>query len=99
MKYLPNVDLGICFEYSESGKKKEDGVSYYPVSIGDKSSSPRTRIKKLMPHFINVVDDFKPDIIHCFGTERWHYGLLAAKVNVPVVIHMMGNINIYDFME
>lgn len=99
MKYLPNVDLGICFEYSESGKKKEDGVSYYPISIGDKSSSPRTRIEKLMPHFINVVDDFKPDIIHCFGTERWHYGLLAAKVNVPVVIHMMGNINIYDFME
>lgn len=98
MKYLPDVKLGLSFEYSETGKFNERGVSYYPICL-EKSGSPKERIKQLMPHLINVVEDFKPDIIHCFGTERWHYGLLASKVDVPVVIHMMGYIIIYDCME
>ena len=43
---------------------------------------------------LRIIDDFHPDIIQCFGSE-WPYGLIAENVAIPVVIHMMGFLNIY----
>ena len=43
---------------------------------------------------LRIIDDFHPDIIQCFGSE-WPYGLIAENVDIPVVIHMMGFLNIY----
>jgi len=46
------------------------------------------------PKVLQTIRDFSPDIIECFGAE-WPYGAIAAEVDVPVVIHMMGFLNIY----
>ena len=51
--------------------------------------------KFLRPLAHKVINDFKPDIIHCFGSE-WPFGLIADEVDIPVVIHMQGFINIYS---
>ncbi len=98
-KFLPLIELGIAFEHQDDiFKVKKEGVVYYPIKV-NRTSSPKENYALLKPHYLKVVEDFNPDIIHCFGTERWHYGLIAKKINVPVVIHMMGFMNIYDMMD
>lgn len=43
---------------------------------------------------MSVIDQYKPEIIHVFGTEI-PFGLVASKTNIPVVIHIQGIINPY----
>lgn len=98
-EFLPNVELGLAFEHTDGFKiVKRNGVTYYPLGI-HRSSSPQQIYEELRPYYIKAIEDFKPDVVHCFGTERWHYGLLAKAVNVPFVVHIMGFMNIYDAME
>lgn len=98
-RYLPDVELGITFEHQdEVFKVNRERVTYYPIHI-QRTSSPKNNYELLRPHYLKVIEDFKPDIIHCFGTERWHYGLMAKEVKVPFVIHIMGFMNIYDPMD
>ena len=69
-------------------------ITYFPLdvnlgygAIGGEWNLARTAL-------LGVIDEFKPDIIHCFGSE-WPYGAIAENVDIPVVIHMMGFLNIY----
>lgn len=52
----------------------------------------------IWPFYLNqfkqVVDDFKPDIIHIWGSERW-FGLVWKITNIPVILHLQGLINPY----
>jgi glycosyltransferase involved in cell wall biosynthesis len=41
---------------------------------------------------LNVVNNFRPDIIHVFGSEN-PFGGLVKKVSVPIVIHLQGILN------
>lgn len=98
-KYVPEVELALAFEHEDNVFKVErDGVIYYPINIRH-AASPKENFELLRPHYLKVIDDFRPDIVQCFGTERWHYGLIAKEVKVPFVIHMMGFMNIYDAMD
>lgn len=96
--YFHDIDLGIVFEYGRTGKEVKDNVAYYLIHVKEESS-PIKKFNSLRPFYIKAINDFKPDIIQCFGTERWHYGLLAKEVNIPFVIHIMGFMNIYDLMD
>lgn len=42
-----------------------------------------------MPQLIEVLNDFRPDIIHVFGSENI-YGLITNYTKVPVVLHIQG---------
>lgn len=44
--------------------------------------------------YMDVVKDFKPDIIHVWGTEKY-FGLIAKYTEVPVVLHIQGLLNPY----
>ena len=90
------IDLGIA--YSADGKYdgpiERNGIVYYPVkgSMGlNPSPEMWTRAKE---DLLRIVDVFQPDLIQCFGAE-WTYGRIAESVQIPVVIHMMGFLNIY----
>lgn len=96
--YCKDIELGIVFEYSHTGKDTKNNVTYYSINVKHERS-PRKRFYLLKPYYIKAINDFKPDIIQCFGTERWHYGLLAKEINIPFVIHIMGFMNIYDLMD
>ena len=102
VKSLTGITLGIAFLHQDPRFKVEaEKVTYYPMM---RTSSPAARIRR----FINVtsgdskeldlcmkvVDDFKPDIIHVFGTESC-FGLIAGKTQIPVVIHIQGLMNPY----
>lgn len=42
-----------------------------------------------IPALVDIVNDFRPDIIQVFGSENI-YGLIADHVSVPVVLHIQG---------
>ena len=102
-KYGNNIELAIAFEYQEDKLKVEkNGVVYYPINI---SNTVKDRLiekvdftyswNRLKLKMLNVIEDFMPDVIQCFGSE-WPYGLIAECTNIPVVIHMQGFSNIYS---
>lgn len=102
-KYGDNIQLGIAFEHSDRCFKIErDGVTYYPIN---KFVSRWDKLKLmfdynydwelLRPSMLKVIEDFKPDVIQCFGSE-WPFGLIAGCVDIPTVIHMQGFSTIYS---
>lgn len=102
-KYLPEVELAICFESSDDKfKVKRDEVTYYPMrairTAKDRKAAKYSYNKyweMLHPYILKAISDFKPDVIHCFGSE-WPYGQIAKEIKVPIIIHMQGFINIYN---
>lgn len=107
IKYCKDVSLGIAFEYSNHASTvKKNGVTYYPINVktnainkfkskfGLKSSYEYELINKIL----NIIDDFKPDIIQCFGTE-FRYALITQFTKIPVVVHMQGFLNVYNLSE
>lgn len=97
-----DIELGIAFEHNDRCfKKYKNGTTYYPIC---KSTSIKEKLdvlfnfnaiwRLLKPHCLKVIKDFKPDIIHCFGSE-WPFALVAEDIKIPVVVHMQGFINIY----
>ena len=43
---------------------------------------------------LEVINDFKPDIIHIFGSEC-QFGLISNQTDIPTVIHIQGILNPY----
>lgn len=99
-QYHPEISLGIAFEHEDTCFRKESGnVTYYPMHKKI-SGKDKFRVKfdyaydwqLLKKNVMAVVEDFKPDIIQCFGSE-WPFAAIASEVSVPVVVHMQGFMN------
>ena len=93
-----DINLGIAFISSDNDKLKKtiNGVVYYPISIRrskidslkdlyDIKEYDELSVKK----YLEVIDDFKPDIIQIFGSE-WNFGLIKEYTNIPIIIHVQG---------
>lgn len=105
-----DIELGISFLLEDSEFKKEiNGTTYYPVSnhstIRTKVISRlkyRKNSTKLFKNsdeqyvgrYLDVINDFKPSVIHIWGTEK-NFGLICNHTKIPVVIHLQGIINPY----
>ncbi len=102
VKKHSDIQLGIAFEYNSSKFKDSiDGVDYYPINICcnrkekyRKEFTIANEEKLIIPECLKIIDDFKPDIIQCFGSE-WCFGLVANYTNIPVIIHMQGSMPSY----
>jgi glycosyltransferase involved in cell wall biosynthesis len=102
IKQQENVELGIAFFYDDDCfKNKIDGTTYYPISIYN------TKIEKVKHNLFyekydhleiqkikRILDDFKPDVIHVWGSEL-SFGLIAKYTDIPMVIHIQGILNPY----
>ena len=104
VKKNPEIVLAIAFESNDINnlKKEIDGVLYFPLNrIFTRFEKLVNRYtwsisnKKLIPLALNVIEEFKPDVIHVFGSE-WCYGQVACFTNIPVIIHMQGSIPAYN---
>ena len=102
VRSVKDIELGIAFEHTDLVFKKEiDDVTYYPINAW---TSMRSRLEKkiqveseekyIIPKCMDVITDFKPDVIHIFGSE-WSFGLITQHTKVPVVIHMQGSLPSY----
>lgn len=93
-----SVQLAVAFLVPEVETKMIDfmGGTYYQIQKEDSSSKSKI-LKRLwhqpsickMQDLLWVIDDFKPDIIHIYGSEG-SFGLIAGKVDVPVIITIQG---------
>lgn len=98
-----DIDLAVGFFMdNEPFKSLQNNHTYYPITtsknkfekILNKLSFDRST-KKELENIMKVVEDFKPDLIHIFGTE-YSFGLISKLTKVPVVIHIQGILNPYD---
>lgn len=93
-----NIDLAIAFPYlKDDSSSEEDGVKYYPMYLPKwKKRIWYFNQKKVNGFFLHkikqIIGDFRPDIIHCWGSELC-YGLIAQYISIPVVMHIQGIIN------
>lgn len=99
----PSIELAVSFFHkTDSQKRNKEKTTYYPIL---RKSARKNPFKYLInnwqgnvdnPNYIKqsleIVDDFKPDIIHVFGTEEI-FATIQEHTNVPVVIHLQGLIN------
>jgi glycosyltransferase involved in cell wall biosynthesis len=103
VKSRDGIDLGVAFEskHGSNEKREIDGVHYFPIrpnysyieKLKNKISWQVSR-NKLIPLSMQVIEEFKPDVIHVFGSE-WCFGQVAELTDIPVVIHMQGSIPPY----
>lgn len=98
IKKQNNINLGICFLSNAIEKSIiKDGTTYYPIRKS-KYYEIKTMFKKkykegqeneIIKKCLRVINEFKPDIIHIFGTEK-QYGLIAPYTKIPIVLHIQG---------
>lgn len=102
LRKVEGVELGLAFFHpDEIFKVYQDGSTYYPISA-KAGFFGRIRYKFCrrkrdsfdVLEFLKVIDDFKPDVIHVFGSER-SFGLIKEKTHIPVVLHLQGILNPY----
>ena len=88
--------LGVTYmsDGSYPEKSTRGGISYFPVDAKLNVEINEEEWKKTRDELLKVIEEFRPDVIHCFGAE-WPYGAIVEYTSVPVVIHMMGFLNIY----
>lgn len=98
LKDEQSLELGIAFCTTEKKAKNSmmGNISYYPMYRGkaytkflDKMTT-RFEDKQIVAQSLNVINDFKPDLIHIFGSE-WCFGLIKEHTDIPIVIHMQGS--------
>lgn len=110
-----DIKLGIAFcRNGEPAKVEQDGVVYYPIPHHTKSKKDKffdlfklndaTRDEVLWPYyeekFKKVIDDFKPDVIHIFGSELYQGLATRVTVDIPTILHIQGllSLSIYIYL-
>ncbi len=98
VRHSPEIELTIAFMSDRHHEVRTiAGVTYVPI---DSTSSCYERyfrhkwdifVERLLPTAKTIIEKYKPDLIHVFGTE-WPFGQIASVTDVPVVIHIMGAI-------
>ena len=80
VRSVNDISLGVAFKLDgQKPKNIIDDVTYY--CIDSKSNG--------VQKYIEIIDDFKPDIIQIFGSEN-EFGDICSHTDIPVVIHMQG---------
>lgn len=78
VREVPDIDLGVAFNFSDSQFRYEkEGTIYYPIVKGGLETYKR------------IIADFKPDLIQIFGSEN-EFGVVCGNTEVPIVIHIQG---------
>ena len=67
------IELGVCVPVpgTLAGCRKEiEGAVFYGYT--ENQNTPEDYDNHLVPRFLEILEDFKPDIVHIFGTEFPH---------------------------
>jgi glycosyltransferase involved in cell wall biosynthesis len=95
---MPNIELGIVIQQEKTSIEELyiDNVHYFicPIRTGRLKRKTIGRVfrvndEQALTDYLAIVENFKPDIVHIFGTEN-NYGLIIPKINIPAVIHIQG---------
>lgn len=104
---VSSIELGIAFHMdNEPFKIKDNNTTYFPIKNPPlkniqkkliwlfKGEDKLTQILEnyYLNSYLNVIDNYKPDIIHIFGSERY-FSIIANKTTIPTILHIQGFIN------
>lgn len=95
--YPDSVKLTIVSQPAAGNREKtvRENVTYVPVDEPfDRIGIGPKEWEKMKAKLLRLIEDAKPDVIQCFGVE-WPFGGIQEYTTVPVVIHLMGFLNIY----
>lgn len=103
IKGQEGIDLAVSFFHKTDNEKVfQNGTTYYPILRKSAKKNPfkavvnnwRGKFEEgnLGNKFLNIINDFKPDVIHVFGTEG-PFSKIQELTKIPVVIHLQGIIN------
>lgn len=103
MKERDGVELAVCFfnNHIDKFKFEFEGITYYPIKdrFATRTGYVKSKMTGQLPDtnlaaIFKAIKDYKPDIIHIFGTESG-LGDIAGKTTIPVIIHIQGLLNPY----
>jgi glycosyltransferase involved in cell wall biosynthesis len=106
IKEQDGVELAISFFHKTDNEKViNNGTTYFPILRKSAKKNPLRSIinswtgdsfedVNIKLKFSHVIIDFKPDVIHVFGTEG-PFSKIQELTKIPVVIHIQGIINPY----
>jgi len=94
-----DISLSIAFYYkSKTVPQIDNNVKYYPIKktkikdivlrLFGKYPNPNKEVKK----YLRIINDFKPDIIHIFGTENL-FCEISRYIDIPIIVHLQGFIH------
>ncbi|MGV8962756.1 MAG: glycosyltransferase family 4 protein [Candidatus Saccharimonadaceae bacterium] len=103
---VEGIELGVVFTYGFEGKKhfKIGTTNYYSVPYAHTKGRIRGIFSRWkhniepagdINYYLEIVEEFKPDVIHIFGTE-YAFGLIIEKVKVPIIIQIQGNLSVCE---
>ena len=99
------VELGIAFPHTgQAMKKVTDNVTFYSLAKKEKSNLQKMFYywygyknepnDRCLPACLDIIRDFKPDVIQIFGIET-EYSCLTGRTDVPHIVHLQGILNPY----
>ena len=98
-----SITLGMVFYSDHQDKPFRQGSShYYPVVRKGNTRFKRkmmqvaghTESDENLERFLQIIEEFKPDIIHVHGTEN-PFGLILRQIDdIPVLISLQGILNV-----
>jgi glycosyltransferase involved in cell wall biosynthesis len=105
VKEQKDIELGVSFYHlTDSEKVTKSGTTYFPILRKSARINPFKAVfnnwrgkfdeESLNDKFLNIINNFHPDVIHVFGTEG-PFSKIQEITNIPVVIHIQGIINPY----
>ena len=96
------IQLGIAFPANENLAEYHDVFVWNKVPVScygfyENTNAPESYQPHLESRFDDILREFKPDVVHVFGTEYPHTLAMAKAVNEPkrLLIGMQGLISIY----
>ena len=102
-KTYPEINLGIAFLLPKKENKIQEGqVTYYPILQKKKSiiekqiyywGGYKYKTDDYLVEMLEVIKDFKPDLIHLFGLES-PFVYILEHTNTPVIVHIQGILNL-----
>jgi glycosyltransferase involved in cell wall biosynthesis len=99
-----DIQLGITFYFDKIDVKlfSIGNTLYYPVNIIPVRNKLREKFSRWshsvenennVQPYLDVINDFKPDLIHIFGSESV-FGLVISKTSVPCILYLQGNLTV-----
>lgn len=103
---VPDIKLGFVFlTHVQIENQEQNGTHYYPIHSPELSFFQKIRryyggykkpdSEKYLGKVNQIIEDFKPDIIHVFGIEN-NLAKIVGRTDIPVVIHLQGLLAPYD---
>lgn len=92
-----NIELGVCFNTDREHASYVGEFEVKAYGYCEEAANAWKYDENLEKHFAGIIEDFKPDLIHIFGTEYSHTLAVcrAAKDPSKILIGIQGLCDVY----